>query len=87
MQLGILIETMRREGFELSVSRPRGSVPSTTELAACSSRSKRSVIDLDTGHSGIVVQKLSERRAELVEMRPSGGGRQRLVLLRAERVG
>ena len=37
------------------------------------------VIDLDTEHSGIVVQKLSERRAELLEMRPSGGGRQRLV--------
>ena len=37
------------------------------------------IIDVDEEHSGIVVQKLSERRADLVEMRPSGGGRQRLV--------
>src|SRR4029453_2450881 len=37
------------------------------------------VIDLDEEHSGIVVQKLAERKAELVEMRPSGGGRLRLV--------
>ncbi len=37
------------------------------------------VIDLDEEHSGVVVQKMSERRAELVEMRPSGGGRLRLV--------
>jgi GTP-binding protein len=37
------------------------------------------IIDVDEAHSGVVVQKLSERRAELVEMRPSGGGRQRLV--------
>jgi GTP-binding protein len=78
LQLGILIETMRREGFELSVSRPkvlfrrndRGELLEPIEEV---------VIDLDAEHSGIVVQKLSERKGELVEMRPSGGGRQRLV--------
>jgi GTP-binding protein len=78
LQLGILIETMRREGFELSVSRPkvllrhddRGELMEPVEEV---------VIDLDEEHSGIVVQKLSERKAELVEMRPSGGGRLRLV--------
>jgi GTP-binding protein len=37
------------------------------------------VIDVDEEHSGVVVQKMSERKAEMVEMRPSGGGRQRLV--------
>ena len=78
LQLGILIETMRREGFELSVSRPkvlfrRGADGMLLEPI------EEVVIDLDEEHSGIVVQKLSERKAELVEMRPSGGGRQRLV--------
>jgi GTP-binding protein len=78
LQLGILIETMRREGFELSVSRPKvlfrrdgsGEVEEPIEEV---------VIDVDEEHSGIVVQKVSERRGELVEMRPSGGGRVRLV--------
>jgi GTP-binding protein len=37
------------------------------------------IIDVDEGYTGVVVQKLSERRAELIDMRPSGGGRQRLV--------
>jgi GTP-binding protein len=78
LQLGILIETMRREGFELSVSRPKV-LFRRDESGALLEPIEEVVIDLDTGHSGIVVQKLSERRAELVEMRPSGGGRQRLV--------
>ncbi|HXG79061.1 MAG TPA: translational GTPase TypA [Methyloceanibacter sp.] len=78
LQLGILIETMRREGFELSVSRPkvlfkRG--PDGTLLEPV----EEVVIDLDEEHSGVVVQKLAERKAELVEMKPSGGGRLRLV--------
>jgi GTP-binding protein len=79
LQLGILIETMRREGFELSVSRPRVLIevdPATGELKE---PIEEVVIDLDEEHSGVVVQKMSERRAELVEMRPSGGGRLRLV--------
>lgn len=77
LQLGILIETMRREGFELSVSRPR--VLLKRENGALMEPIEEVVIDLDEEHSGIVVQKLSERKGELVEMRPSGGGRQRLV--------
>ena len=79
LQLGILIETMRREGYELSVSRPRVLIevdPATGELKE---PIEEVVIDLDEEHSGIVVQKMSERKAELVEMRPSGGGRLRLV--------
>ncbi len=78
LQLGILIETMRREGFELSVSRPKvlfRRAPDGTLLEPI----EEVVIDLDEEHSGVVVQKLSERKAELVEMKPSGGGRQRLV--------
>jgi GTP-binding protein len=78
LQLGILIETMRREGFELSVSRPKV-LFRRDETGGLLEPIEEVVIDLDAEHSGIVVQKLSERRAELVEMRPSGGGRQRLV--------
>ncbi|MFL5084258.1 MAG: translational GTPase TypA, partial [Xanthobacteraceae bacterium] len=78
LQLGILIETMRREGFELSVSRPKVLLdrdPSGELLEPI----EEVVIDVDEEHSGIVVQKLAERKAEMTEMRPSGGGRVRLV--------
>ena len=78
LQLGILIETMRREGFELSVSRPKvlfDRDPSGELLEPI----EEVVVDVDEEHSGIVVQKLSERKAEMTEMRPSGGGRVRLV--------
>jgi len=78
LQLSILIETMRREGFELAVSRPRV-VFTRDEDGGMLEPIEEVVIDVDEDHSGIVVQKLSERRAELVEMRPSGGGRLRLV--------
>ncbi len=78
LQLGILIETMRREGFELSVSRPRVLL-TRAEDGTLLEPIEEVVIDLDEEHSGVVVQKLSERKADLVEMKPSGGGRQRLV--------
>ncbi|HLN10771.1 MAG TPA: GTP-binding protein, partial [Xanthobacteraceae bacterium] len=78
LQLGILIETMRREGFELGVSRPRVLLRHD-DRGELLEPIEEVVIDLDEEHSGIVVQKLSERKAELVEMRPSGGGRLRLV--------
>jgi len=78
LQLGILIETMRREGFELSVSRPKVLLKhdDTGELLE---PIEEVVIDVDEGFSGIVVQKMTERKAEMIEMRPSGGGRIRLV--------
>ncbi|MEA2988796.1 MAG: GTP-binding protein, partial [Alphaproteobacteria bacterium] len=79
LQLGILIETMRREGYELSVSRPKVLFerdPGTGELLE---PIEEVVIDVDEDFSGIVVQKLAERKAEMIEMRPSGGGRRRLV--------
>jgi GTP-binding protein len=79
LQLGILIETMRREGFELSVSRPKVLMQVDAATGAMMEPIEEVVIDLDEEHSGIVVQKMSERKAELIEMRPSGGGRQRLV--------
>jgi GTP-binding protein len=78
LQLAVLIETMRREGFELAVSRPRvvfrkGQAGETLEPV------EEVVIDVDEEHSGVVVQKMAERKADMVEMRPSGGGRLRLV--------
>jgi GTP-binding protein len=78
LQLGILIETMRREGFELTIGKPRV-VFRTGETGTLLEPIEEVIIDVDSEHSGAVVQKLSERRAELLEMRPSGGGRTRLV--------
>lgn len=78
LQLGILIETMRREGFELSVSRPKVLLRKG-ENDQVEEPIEEVVIDVDEEHSGVVVQKMSERKADLIEMRPSGGGRTRLV--------
>ncbi|GJM01847.1 MAG: GTP-binding protein [Rhodomicrobium sp.] len=78
LQLAILIETMRREGFELTVSRPK--VVMQEIDGERHEPVEEVIIDVDEEHSGIVVQKLSERKGDLLEMRPSGGGRQRLVL-------
>ena len=78
LQLGILIETMRREGFELSVSRPKVLFrhdPAGELLEPI----EEVVIDVDEEHAGVVVQKLAERKGEMIEMRPSGGGRVRLI--------
>ncbi|MGC2082370.1 MAG: translational GTPase TypA [Bradyrhizobium sp.] len=79
LQLAILIETMRREGFELSVSRPRVVFQKDPETGQTLEPIEEVVIDVDEEHSGVVVQKMSERKAELIEMRPSGGNRLRLV--------
>lgn len=80
LQLGILIETMRREGFELSVSRPR--VVFQTDAGGRKLEPVEEVIvDVDDAYAGVVVEKLSQRKAELTEMLPSGGGKTRLVFL------
>jgi GTP-binding protein len=79
LQLGILIETMRREGFELTVSRPRVVFKTDPDTGKRLEPIEEVIIDVDEEHSGVVMQKLSERRAELRDMRPSGGGRQRMV--------
>jgi GTP-binding protein len=80
LQLGILIETMRREGFELSVSRPKVLLERAAD-GDLMEPIEEVVIDVDEEHTGVVVQKLAERRAEMTEMRPSGGGRVRLSFL------
>jgi GTP-binding protein len=79
LQLGILIETMRREGFELAVSRPKVLFQRDPATGDLNEPIEEVVIDVDEEFSGIVVQKMAERKSEMVEMRPSGGGRVRLV--------
>ncbi len=78
LQLAILIENMRREGFEMCVGRPQVLLRKG-DGGALLEPIEEVIIDVDEEYSGAVVQKLSERRADLVEMRPSGGGRTRLV--------
>ena len=78
LQLGVLIETLRREGFELSISRPRvlyrdgpnGGREEPYETV---------VIDVDDEYSGTVIDKMALRKAEMTDMRPSGGGKTRLT--------
>jgi GTP-binding protein len=79
LQLGVLIETMRREGFEMSISRPR--VLFKTERGQRLEPIEEILIDVDEEFSGIVVDKMSRRKAEMQEMRPSGGGKVRVVFL------
>jgi GTP-binding protein len=79
LQLGILIEQMRREGFELSVSRPKVLMREDPKTGEMLEPIEEVVIDVDEVHSGIVVQKMAERKAEMLEMKPSGGHRLRLV--------
>jgi len=77
LQLGVLIETMRREGFELGISRPR--VLFREEDGKRQEPYETVVIDVDDEHSGTVVEKMQKRKAELVEMRPSGQGKTRIT--------
>ena len=83
LQLGVLIETMRREGFELSVSRPR--VLYKTEDGQRLEPIEEVFIDVDEEYSGVVVDKMSQRKAELTGMRPSGGGKTRISFLAPSR--
>jgi GTP-binding protein len=79
LQLGVLIETMRREGYELSISRPR--VLYQTENGQRLEPIEEVQIDVDEEFSGIVVEKMSLRKAEMTDMRPSGGGKTRVTFL------
>ncbi len=78
LQLAVLIETMRREGYELGVSRPQV-VYKQGQAGERLEPIEEVVIDVDDEFSGAVVQKLSERKAEMVEMKQSGVGRTRMV--------
>ena len=84
LQLGVLIENMRREGFELSISRPRV-LFQTDEKGNKLEPIEEVVIDVDEQHSGIVVEKMSMRKGELQELKPAGGGKTRMVFLAPSR--
>ncbi len=85
LQLGVLIETMRREGFELAVGRPRVLLQTDPKTGQTLEPIEEVVIDLDEEFAGPVLEKLGRRKAELVEMRPGGSGKQRLVFLAPSR--
>jgi GTP-binding protein len=78
LQLGVLVETMRREGFELAISRPRVLTRTDPGTGRIEEPFEEVVIDVDDVFSGVVVQKLSQRKSELVDSRSSGNGRTRL---------
>ncbi len=79
LQLGVLIESMRREGFEVSISRPRVVYQTDPETGQRLEPIEEVVIDVDEDFSGIVIEKLSARKAELKDMGPSGTGKTRIT--------
>ena len=78
LQLGVLIETMRREGFELGISRPRV-LYGEDESGKRTEPYETTVIDVDDEYAGVVVEKMAVRKGEMTDMRPSGGGKTRIT--------
>ncbi len=81
LQLGVLIEQMRREGFELTIGRPRVLTRRNPETGEREEPMEEALIDVDEPYSGVVVEKLTRRKGELRDMRPSGAGKVRLAFL------
>ncbi len=81
LQLGVLIEQMRREGFELTIGRPRVLTRDNPETGEREEPFEEVLVDVDEGYSGVVVEKLSQRKGQMQDMRPSGGGKVRLTFL------
>lgn len=79
LQLGVLIETMRREGFELSISRPRVLYKIDEETGERLEPIEEVMVDVDEAYVGVVVESLSSRKADMIDMRPSGGGKTRVT--------
>jgi GTP-binding protein len=78
LQMGVLIENMRREGFELSISRPQ--VILREEDGVTVEPVEEVTIDVDDDYTGAVIEKLTgPRKGEMVDMRPSGTGKTRIV--------
>ncbi len=84
LQLAVLIETMRREGYELSISRPRV-LFKEDEAGSRIEPVEEVMIDLDQEFSGVVVEKMNKRKGTLQDMRPSGAGKQRLTFIAPSR--
>ncbi|MBQ7524578.1 MAG: translational GTPase TypA, partial [Alphaproteobacteria bacterium] len=81
LQLGILIETMRREGFELSIGRPKVLFRKDPATGETLEPIEELYVDLDDEFTGTVVDKLIQRKGEMVDMRPSGAGKTRIKFL------
>jgi GTP-binding protein len=81
LQLGVLIETMRREGYEMAISRPRVLFKSDPATGQRLEPIEEVQIDLDEEFAGIVVEKMARRKCEMTELRPSGGGKQRVTFI------
>jgi len=77
LQLGVLIESMRREGFELSISRPR--VLFKTVEGERLEPIEEVTVDVDDAYTGVVIEKISNRKGEMTDMRPTGAGKTRIV--------
>ncbi len=85
LQLGVLIETMRREGFELTIGRPRVLMRENPETGVKEEPFEEVLVDVDDAYTGVVVEKLSIRKAQMQDMRPSGGGKTRLTFIMPSR--
>lgn len=83
LQLGVLIETMRREGFELTVSRPQ--VLYKDEDGVKQEPIEEVIIDVDDEYSSAVIDSMNKRKAEMTDMRPSGAGKTRITFLAPSR--
>jgi len=81
LQLGVLIEQMRREGFELTIGRPKVLTRRNPETGDREEPMEEVLVDVDEPYSGVVVEKLGRRKGEMQDMRPSGGGKVRLTFL------
>ena len=81
LQLGVLIETMRREGFELTIGRPRVLFRNNEETGEREEPYEEVLVDVDEPYSGVVVEKMSMRKGVMQDMRPSGGDKVRLTFL------
>jgi GTP-binding protein len=85
LQLGVLIEQMRREGFELSISRPRVLFQTDPKTGEKLEPIEEVTIDVDDPYAGVVIEKISMRKGELQDMRPTGAGKTRLVFFAPSR--
>jgi GTP-binding protein len=85
LQLGVLVETMRREGFEMSISRPRVLYRQDETTGERLEPIEEVSIDVDDPFTGIVIEKISNRKGEMTDMRPTGAGKTRLTFLAPSR--
>src|SRR5579871_2933359 len=79
LQLGVLLETMRREGFEVAVSRPRVLFQSDPVTGQRLEPIEEVTVDVDDPYAGVVIEKVSQRKGEMQDMRPTGAGKTRII--------